>query len=254
MGRIIVNADDFGLNSSCSLAIKEAFEKGIISSTTACANGEYITEAYQLACEHHFEDKVGIHINLTEGIPMTDKIKQDSFFCENGQFHNRINRFQRLNSEQILEVQCEVRAQVEYLRKLGFRLTHADSHHHIHTAVNLEKAIQQVLKEQGINKLRLHRNVGNISIIKRVVKKVYNSLLNKRRFVTVDKFGSWEDYQNNQKLLQTNFCEIMLHPDYDKDGLLIDRIEVIEDKNKGMKLGEISNMLQGHTLVSYYEV
>ena len=122
MGKIIVNADDFGLNKSCSCAIKEAFSKGLISSTTACANGEYISEAYQLARENHFEDKVGIHINLTEGVPLTDKIKEDPFFCENGKFHNRINRFQRLSGEQIYEVQCEVRAQIEYLKTYGLTI------------------------------------------------------------------------------------------------------------------------------------
>ena len=44
--KLIVNADDYGLTESCSKAIAEAFEKNLISSTTACANGEYIEEAF----------------------------------------------------------------------------------------------------------------------------------------------------------------------------------------------------------------
>lgn len=253
MGKIIVNADDFGLNKSCSCAIKEAFSKGLISSTTACANGEYISEAYQLARENHFEDKVGIHINLTEGIPLTDKIKEDPFFCENGKFHNRINRFQCLNAEQMYEVQSEVCAQIEQLRQIGFQLTHADSHHHIHTAVCLTNVIQKVLKEHKINKIRIHRNIGNISIPKQVVKNIYNFIL-KRRFVSVDRFGSWEDYKDNQDVLKKCVCEVMVHPDYDADGVLIDRTKVSEYKNIGQALKEISNLLEKHVLISYKEV
>lgn len=94
--KFIINADDYGLTESCSKAIAEAFEKGLISSTTACANGEYIEEAFALAKEKGFLDKIGIHINLTEGKPLTEKIVNDSFFCNNGKFHGKFSRLKNL--------------------------------------------------------------------------------------------------------------------------------------------------------------
>ena len=37
---IFINGDDFGMNKSCTLAIAEAIEKGLIDGTTMMANGE----------------------------------------------------------------------------------------------------------------------------------------------------------------------------------------------------------------------
>ena len=45
MQGVIINADDFGLNEHCSLAIAEAFKKGLITDTTMVANGEYFDDA-----------------------------------------------------------------------------------------------------------------------------------------------------------------------------------------------------------------
>ena len=82
MGKIIINADDFGLAESSSKAIAKAFSENLISSTTACANGDYIEQAYNIARDNGFLDKIGIHINLTEGKPLTDGIKTDAFFVK----------------------------------------------------------------------------------------------------------------------------------------------------------------------------
>ena len=70
----------------------------------------------------------------------------------------------------------------------------------------------------------------------------------------MDKFGSWEDYKNNEDVLKKYVCEIMVHPDYDANGVLIDRVKVIEYKNIGQALGEIANLLDKHVLISYNEV
>ena len=37
---VIINADDFGQTESCTRAIYEAFQKGLITDTTMVANGE----------------------------------------------------------------------------------------------------------------------------------------------------------------------------------------------------------------------
>ena len=72
---IRINADDFGLNSSCTKAICEAFEKKLITDTTMVANGKNFDEAVVSIKREKMDGKIGIHFNLTEGSPITSKIK-----------------------------------------------------------------------------------------------------------------------------------------------------------------------------------
>jgi len=232
--KYIINADDYGLTESCSKAIAEAFEKGLITDTTACANGAYIEQAFALAKAKGFLENIGIHINLTEGRPLTDNIANDSFFCENGVFHGRIDRLKKPTKEQLEFLKQEVTAQVQRLLDIGYVISHADSHHHVHTCVYFVDAIQEVLFRFGIKKIRLHRNIGKIPFYKRVVKNWYNKKLRKQGFTTCQYFGSAEDLILWIKKPRKGICEIMVHPDYDAEGVLIDRIE----EENGAKFGE----------------
>ena len=255
MTKLIINADDFGLTESCSTAIAKAFSENLISSTTACANGDYIEQSYNIARDNGFLDKIGIHINLTEGKPLTDDIKTDAFFCKNGVFHGHINRLKRPTKNQINELKEEITAQIERLKNIGFDLTHADSHHHIHTCVFLENTIKDVLFSYGIKKIRLHRNFGDIKFYKRIVKRLYNNKLHKQGFITTDKMGSVEDLEKYPDIVNKGICEIMVHPDFDKNGRLIDRIGWDEEGYPfGKELSEIKKYIKDYQQISYGEL
>ena len=251
--KLIINADDFGLTESCSKAIAEAFAEGWITSTTACANGAYIEEALQLAKAGDFLDKIGIHINLTEGKSLTDAIAEDPFFCENGVFHGHIDRLKKPTKAQLAMIEEEVTAQVERLLALGYEISHADSHHHIHTCVYFEKTIKDVLFQYDINKIRLHRNIGKIPFYKRVVKNWYNNKLRKQGFTTCQYFGGGEDisYSHRKK---TGVIEIMVHPDYSKDGTLIDRVLEEDGYKIGDPLGLVLDIFEEREKISYKDL
>ncbi len=80
--RLIVNADDFGYSHDVNMAIVEAFEKGYITNTTIMVNMPGFDEAVELSKKYGFFDKVGLHLNLFEGVPLTGGIK-DTVFAEN---------------------------------------------------------------------------------------------------------------------------------------------------------------------------
>ena len=220
--KIIVNADDFGLNERNSKAIAEAFDKGLITDTTVLANGEYLDEALTLAREKGFFKKLGVHLNLTEGEPLTEDIKGCPRFVTDGRF-NKVynqNRTSPLKKAEKAAIEKELDAQISRLEAAGVKLTHADSHHHIHTAVFVAPIAERVCKAHGINKMRLHRNLGNINAVKRFVKKKHNRRLRKQGFITTDYFAYVMDIRDSEIPDNT---EIMVHPDFDKDGVLIDR-------------------------------
>lgn len=242
----IINADDFGLSKSVNKAITDAFEGGLISNTTMLANGGYFDEAVKLAGEHNFSDKVGIHFNLTQGIPLTDDMKNCAAFCEDGKFHKRINRLKPLNKSEKAAVYKELSAQAQKIKSAGFDIDHADSHHHIHTAVFIAPIVLRVCRENGINKIRLHRNIGAIPSYKKLIKNLYNKNLNKKGFLTVKHFGSLKDIGD---ILPDNL-EIMVHPDYDKNGAIIDRRGMEDDFPTGVPLYSVSDKY-GTELTSY---
>lgn len=254
MNNTIINADDFGLAENCSKAIALSFQNELISSTTACANGEYIKEAHDLATKMGFADRIGIHINLTEGTPLTKPIAADPFFCVDGHFHGKINRMQKPTRKQLQVVRNEINAQVKRLLDLGFSITHADSHHHIHTDIFLEDTVKDVLFQYNIFKIRLHRNVGEIPAVKRVIKFLYNAKLHQQGFVTVTKFGSWEDFLSQPNALHANMCEIMVHPDLNADGDIVDRIDIVSGIPMGAKLEGIKALTKGMKPVSYGDI
>jgi chitin disaccharide deacetylase len=221
---LIVNADDFGLRDSCTRAIGEAFSKGLISSTTMCANGSHFQDACEIAMTMHLEDRIGIHLNLTEGRPLTAGIRESRKFCdEQGQFHGRLDRLAPLSRQERVLVSQELSAQVERMRRAGLPITHADSHHHVHTGLFLGPVVVEVLKQSRITKVRLHRNIGGISLPKRLVKWGFNLYLRLHGFAVVQRFGSFADYSSLRDPDRTSL-EIMVHPDYDQDGNLIDDV------------------------------
>ncbi|MBR4173293.1 MAG: ChbG/HpnK family deacetylase [Clostridia bacterium] len=240
---VIINADDFGLNERCSMAIAEAFSKGLITDTTMMASGDFFDGAVSLCREKGFDNRIGIHFNITEGTPLTDDIKNFRRFTENGKFHGRINRLKPLSKAEKNAVYEELSAQIARIEGTGLKITHADSHHHIHTAVFIAPVVIKVCREHGVAKIRLHRNIGDISLPKRLVKKAYNSFLHKKGFITTRFFGSMEDLGS-----ELDNLEIMVHPDYDKDGNLIDRI----DEAGGYPIGKELKKIGGNIKLTGY--
>lgn len=117
MKKIIINADDFGLNDSCTKAIGEAFKRKLITDTTMVANGEAIVTAVEMINKYGMQENIGIHFNLTEGKPLTEEIKKYPKFVKDGMFHGKINRLTPLKKVEKEALHKELTAQIEALEK-----------------------------------------------------------------------------------------------------------------------------------------
>lgn len=246
MKKVIINADDFGLNDSCTQAIAQAFKENLITDTTIIANGEAFGEAINIITSQKLQEKVGIHFNLTEGIPLTKEIAEYSNFVEGGVFHGKINRLRPLRKAEKKAIYQELTAQIEKVENEGIIVTHADSHHHIHTGIFIAPIIIQVCKEHNIKKIRLHRNIGNIQWYKKMIKNGYNFWIKKNGFVTTEFFGTLED----SRIELNNYTEIMVHPDFDENKVLIDRTGIINGIPVGNELSDVK-IVPNIQLISY---
>jgi len=163
-----------------NLAILEAFKNELISSTTIMANMKEFENALEIIKKYDLNGKVGIHLNISEGRPLTDEIKKYNFFCdENGNFTNKKNDVTQLIklpcNKGIQALKAELNAQINKCINCGLTLTHADSHNDKHIQPYMFMLLSSVLKDNNINKVRIARiSYQNKLSIKSVYRKFYN--------------------------------------------------------------------------------
>lgn len=127
---LIVNADDYNLTLGVSRGILQAHRHGIVTSTTVLVNLPGLERCRDLARETP-DLGLGLHLNLTHGIPVRPPARLPSLVESTGRFPRRPARFgePRLSAE----IRGEFTAQVDhFVATFGRPPTHLDTHHHIH--------------------------------------------------------------------------------------------------------------------------
>lgn len=215
---IIINADDFGKSDSVNLAITDCFRKKYISNTTVMVNMPGFEAAIRMSVENGFFDSVGLHLNLTEGVPLTENIRNESFFCStDGVFHGNFQNIlrNRFSIRKGLKECCrnEIVAQVEKYMDVGFTLKHIDSHHHVHNDLSILTILLPIIDKYDFRSMRICRNMyaGRIWNYKGIYKFIINKKI-RSRFFAVDYFGSYSDFVTYSQKKENLFYEIMLHP------------------------------------------
>ncbi|MDR2509701.1 MAG: chitin disaccharide deacetylase [Spirochaetaceae bacterium] len=129
--KLIVNADDFGLSEAVNHGIVKAFTAGIVRSTTLMANMGAVSHALGLS-KLNPALGTGIHLTLTAGYPLSQGA--ETLVDSDGVFFKQLPFFAKLEAGAVAlaEVETEWRKQIEFAVELGFKVTHLDSHHHVH--------------------------------------------------------------------------------------------------------------------------
>ena len=156
MKRLIVNADDFGLTAGVNQAIMEAHHDGLISSTSLLANGRAFASAVALS---HQAPRlgVGIHLNLTEGKPVAPASSVPSLLNSQGVFARKpagLWRAMILGPVSAVEIERELRAQIETVLAAGIVPTHLDSHKHVHALPALARMSLKLARQYRIGAIR----------------------------------------------------------------------------------------------------
>jgi chitin disaccharide deacetylase len=156
MKELVVNADDFGIAEGVNRGIFEAYRRGIVTSTTLMANGQAFDSAVALALDSP-RLGVGIHLNLTEGRPVSDLSAVPSLVNEAGHFSGGpISFAQKILSGKLrlAQVEREFAAQIEKVRAAGIAVTHLDSHKHVHMLPGVFPIVVQLARRFGIPAVR----------------------------------------------------------------------------------------------------
>ena len=156
--RFILNADDFGMSKALNKAILEGYGAGLLKSASLVANGKAFDEALEKVIPNCPDLGVGIHLNVVEGrslcaevLTLTDK---DGNF-NNSYFQLLKKSYYSKKEEFFYELEREFRRQIESIMSKT-KVSHIDSHMHIHSIPPIFDLVCRLAKEYGIKEVRTH--------------------------------------------------------------------------------------------------
>lgn len=156
MKELILNADDFGLTRGVNEGIVRAHREGILTSATLMANGPAFEDAVERAKQNP-QLGVGCHLVLVGGLAVAPREKIPSLADRDGRLPRSIGVLMaKLSCGRVRsrDVETELRAQIEKLRRAGIEPTHLDTHKHTHVHPRVMSALGRVAQEFGITRVR----------------------------------------------------------------------------------------------------
>ena len=248
---VIVNADDFGLCTGVNKAIEDAHKNGILTSATIMANMPSASEAVEIA-KRTPSLGVGVHLNLTNGIPLSkhksvEYIKDDTGNFGLGPYKLALKTLLNRNVRQAVET--ELAAQIKWVIDQGIKPTHLDSHKHIHAFPPIFPIVCDLAKQFGIRAIRWTFEPAKIGFgFRPVTKKDRHRSAAVRNMARINRRQNSEFFKNNILLgiahtgkIDHDFfraaalnplgtvTEIMTHPGY-MEGLDLKLTTLIEER------------------------
>lgn len=152
-----MNADDFGIASGVNRAILELHAAEVLTSATLMAQAAATEEAVNMALAMPTLG-VGCHIVLVDGSPVCEVSRIRSLVDrKTGALHPTPGAFlKRLFTARIrsAEIEAEATAQIALLQSYGLRLTHIDTHKHMHMFPTVLRPVLRAAKAAGIHAVR----------------------------------------------------------------------------------------------------
>jgi predicted glycoside hydrolase/deacetylase ChbG (UPF0249 family) len=156
--KVILNADDLGRDGRTNSAIFDLMAKGRLTSASILANGSAFEDAVR-----RFRDfphcSFGVHLNLTEGFPLTAHPGFEAILDRDGAFQRDKIRRILVGPSLRTAVLAEWTAQVEKALGVGVPVSHLDGHHHVHRIPGLFTTLKRLQRRFGIRCVRLTRNI-----------------------------------------------------------------------------------------------
>jgi predicted glycoside hydrolase/deacetylase ChbG (UPF0249 family) len=144
--RLIVTADDVGLDRGMTSGAIEAHRHGIVTACSIVANGREFDDAVaRLRDTPSLE--VGVHLTLVEERALTTGEPMPRNYI-------------RFLLSRPRNVEPELRAQIEKVLATGLRVTHLNSHQHLHLWPRIRRIVSRLATEYRIGFVRVVNDRG----------------------------------------------------------------------------------------------
>lgn len=240
---IITNADDFGMRDECTDATIECFEKGALTSATIMPKMPATAKAVEYARSRP-DLSFGVHLTYvcdTVEAPVSDPAGLPALVTGDGRFlpSNTVRVLALRNKLPVDQIVRETEAQIASLIDRGVRISHVDSHGHLHKFTPFREALRRVLPKFGITRVRTAQDL--------YLKKPYKSFnywygpIFRRRlsalFDTTAHFympsSAWDESWARSLMgllprLKGATLEVGVHPGYEEPWRVLERTGLIE--------------------------
>ena len=248
MKKLIINADDFGLDSETVEWTIKGFETGKLTSATIMAGMPCTARAVEYA-KAHPQFSFGVHLCLVDEKPMSKPEEIPSMIDpKTGKLWATRQFIVRnfLGLIKVEDLRREMRTQVESLMAMGLKISHVDGHGHNHRLPQAIKALKDLQDEglAGFNKIRRCQDVffGKPGLLARLINKPMQKRLD-GVFRMTDHFlmtaGHTTDLKWFTKSLATlpeGTTEIGIHPGITEDWRRIDTEDCFAADLSGVEL------------------
>jgi len=177
--RIVLHADDLGMSRAVTDGIMHGFRNGLLTSASLLANAHDAARALEqwkrLAGDHQAGDlpsmsirqrlddparpfDLGVHLNLTEGRPLSGARYPGELLDAHGCFPGVFALFARLRNSSgrfRAAVQAELEQQVQFLCDHGLRPTHLNGHQYVEIIPQIAPMIPALLERFSIKMVRV---------------------------------------------------------------------------------------------------
>jgi predicted glycoside hydrolase/deacetylase ChbG (UPF0249 family) len=176
--RVVLHADDFGMNEQVNAGIVRGFTHGLLTSTSILTNAPGCAAALarwkdldaqcanddipSLTCRRNLADSLsrfdlGIHLNLTQGHPLTQGRYPPQLLDRNGRFPGVFALASRLvaaGQTYRRAIEDELGAQIAVLVDRGFTPTHLNAHQYVDLLPAVSAIIPSLLRRYSIPVVR----------------------------------------------------------------------------------------------------
>ncbi len=248
MKKLIINADDFGLDDETVDWTIKGFEAGKITSATIMAGMPATKRAVEYA-KAHPQFSFGVHLCLVDEKPLSDpKTIPSMMDPKTGKLWLTrqfiIRNFLRL--VKVEDIKREMMTQINALRDMGLKISHLDGHGHNHRLPQSMKALLEVRKELGGN-IPVRRcqdmYVSKPGLLSRVINGPMHKRLVKAGVPMTDHFLMAAGHTTDEKWfskavanLPDGVTEIGIHPGMTEDWRRIDCKDCLEYDFAGIEL------------------
>jgi chitin disaccharide deacetylase len=177
--QVFLHADDLGMNRAVTDGIMQGFRQGLLTSASLLSNAPDADRALRLWREliddqeaarlplhtrrSRLEDPfnrfdLGVHLNLTQGRPLTGKEYPGELLDEAGRFpgiFSLFSRLQRHGARLYRQIQAELARQVEFLLDQGLQPTHLNGHQYIEMIPVVAEFLPQLFSRYGVHVVRV---------------------------------------------------------------------------------------------------
>lgn len=157
MKKLLLNADDFGRDAKINAAIRDGVSRGVLRSASLMAGEPAFEDAVRVARSLP-ELEIGIHLTLVDGTPVLPAKELPTLVPDGKGFYPSHREFvQAYFSGKIHreEIRRELAAQAEKVLQTGLRVTHVDSHQHMHVLPGIFSIVLSLMQAHGLRALRI---------------------------------------------------------------------------------------------------